>query len=80
MRVGDPAVDDLDVLLAVLEGIRTAGVEVDIARCDLTEGRVYVKVRAPQIAEYAPELLADYRSPFTGARDADTPTVSPGSW
>ncbi|GAA3238384.1 hypothetical protein GCM10017691_38470 [Pseudonocardia petroleophila] len=71
-------VDNLDVLMAVLEGIRTAGVEVDIARCDLTERRMYVKVRAPQIAEYAPDLLAGYRSPFTGARGADNPTVFAG--
>lgn len=71
-------VDNLDVLMAVLHGIRTAGVEVDIARCDLTERRMYVKVRAPQIAEYAPDLLADYRSPFTGARGADNPVVFAG--
>ena len=71
-------VDNLDVLMAVLQGIRTAGIEVDVARCDLTERRMYVKVRAPQVAEHAPELLADYRSPFTGARGADNPLVFAG--
>ncbi|MHA6781990.1 hypothetical protein ACVGOW_13510 [Pseudonocardia saturnea] len=40
-------VNNLDVLMAVLEGIRTAGVEVDITRCDVTERRMYLKVRAP---------------------------------
>ncbi|MBW0115662.1 DUF932 domain-containing protein [Pseudonocardia abyssalis] len=71
-------VDNLDVLMAALEGVRTAGVPVDIAGCDLTERRMYVKVRAPQVAEYAPELLAGYRSPFTGARGADNPLVFAG--
>ena len=71
-------VDNLDVLMAVLEGVRAAGVPVDIAGCDLTERRMYVKVRAPGIGEYAPELLSDYRSPFTGARGADNPLVFAG--
>ncbi|MBW0109979.1 DUF932 domain-containing protein [Pseudonocardia sp. KRD-182] len=71
-------VDNLDILMAVLEGVRTAGVPVDVAGCDLTERRMYVKVRAPQVAEYAPELLAGYRSPFTGARGADNPVVFAG--
>lgn len=71
-------VDNLDVLMAVLEGVRAAGVEVDITSCDLTERRMYVKVRAPGIGEYAPELLGDYRSPFTGARGADNPLVFAG--
>ncbi|GAA2559949.1 DUF932 domain-containing protein [Pseudonocardia hydrocarbonoxydans] len=71
-------VDNLDVLMAVLEGVRAAGGPVDIASCDLTERRMYVKVRAPGIGEYAPELLGDYRSPFTGARGADNPLVFAG--
>ena len=71
-------VDNLDVLMAVLEGVRSAGVPVDIAGCDLTERRMYVKVRAPGIGEYAPELLGDYRSPFTGARGADNSLVFAG--
>jgi len=71
-------VDNLDVLMAVLDGVRAAGVAVDIAGCDLTERRMYVKVSAPGIAEYAPELLGDYRSPFTGARGADNPLVFAG--
>ncbi|MHA6783207.1 DUF932 domain-containing protein [Pseudonocardia saturnea] len=71
-------VDNLDVLMAVLAGVRNAGVPVDIAGCDLTERRMYVRVRAPQVAEYAPDLLAGYRSPFTGARGADNPVVFAG--
>ena len=71
-------VDNLDVPMAVLHRVREAGVQVDIAGCDLTERCMYVRDRAPQVAEYARELLTDYRSPFTGARGADNPVVFAG--
>lgn len=59
-------VDNLDVLTAALDGVRQAGVDVDIDGCDLTEHRMYVRVVAPQIKAYAPDLLKGYRSPFDG--------------
>jgi hypothetical protein len=59
-------VDNFDILTASLDGIRAAGVEVDIDACDLTDRRMYVTVKAPQIAVYAPDLLKGYRSPFDG--------------
>lgn len=59
-------VDNLDVLTAALDGVRQAGVDVDIDGCDLTETRMYVRVVAPQISVYAPDLLAGYRSPWGG--------------
>ncbi len=70
--------DNLDVLMAVLDGIRRTGVHTEISRCDLTEKRMYVKVRSPEVATYAPQLLADYRSPFSGLRGADNPVVFAG--
>lgn len=70
--------DNLDVLMAVLDGIRGSGADVDITSCDLTERRMYVKVRATEIAAHAPRLLANYTSPFTGARGADNPLVFAG--
>ncbi|MGH3885834.1 MAG: hypothetical protein ACRDSZ_04560 [Pseudonocardiaceae bacterium] len=70
--------DNLDVLMAVLDGIRRTGVHTEISRCDLTEKRMYVKVRSPEVAAYAPQLLADYRSPFSGLRGADNPVVFAG--
>lgn len=71
-------IDNLDVLLATLNGIRQAGVEVNIDGCDLTDRRMYVRVTCPQVAELAPDLLRRYRSPFTGASGADNPTVFAG--
>ncbi|MGH3983002.1 MAG: DUF932 domain-containing protein [Pseudonocardiaceae bacterium] len=70
--------DNLDVLIAVLYGIRRTGVHTEISRCDLTERRMYVKVRSPAVAACAPALLADYRSPFSGLRGADNPLVFAG--
>jgi len=71
-------IDNLDVLTAALEGITTAGVAVRIDSCDLTDRKMYVRVVADEIRAYAPELLRNYRSPFSGASGADNPTVFSG--
>lgn len=71
-------VDNLDVLIAALNGLRAADVPVDITQADLTETRMYVKVRSEVVAAQAPQLLANYVSPFTGARGADNPLVFAG--
>ena len=70
--------DHIDVLMASLDGIKAAGVNVDIAACNLTETRMTVKVTAPEVQAYAPELLKGYRSPFTGATGDENPTVFAG--
>ena len=59
-------IDNLDVLVAALDGVRDAGAKVEIAGCDLSDRRMYVRLLAPEIAAMAPELLANYRSPFGG--------------
>jgi len=71
-------IDNLDVLLAALDGVRAADVPVQIDGCDLTERRMYVRVTCEQVRVLAPALLADYRSPFTGAAGADNPVVFAG--
>lgn len=70
--------DDLDALTATLDGVRQAGVEVQIEGCDLTDRRMYVRVSAPEVQALAPALLAGYRSPFTGETGTDNPTVFAG--
>lgn len=57
-------IDNLDALMATLDGIRQAGTEIAFDGLDLTERRLYARVVAPQIRAYAPGLLAGYRSPF----------------
>ena len=71
-------IEDLDVLLATLDGIRATGRRVEIRSCDLTENRMYVTVACPEVAAMAPALLGNYRSPFSGNRGAENPLVFAG--
>lgn len=71
-------VDNLDVLMAALDGIRDAGVQVDIDGGDLTDRRMVVRVKCPEVQALAPRLLEGYRSPFTGAYGSENPTVFAG--
>lgn len=71
-------VDSLDVVVAVLNGIRHAGAQVEILQADLTESNVFLQIRSTDVEEMAPELLAGYRSPFTGARGIENPVVFGG--
>ncbi|MFF5291869.1 hypothetical protein [Paractinoplanes globisporus] len=68
----------LDVLIAALDGIRQAGVGVQVASCDLTDRRMYVRFVSPEIHVMAPQLLRNYRSPFDGRRGSDLPIISAG--
>lgn len=70
--------DNLDVLTAALDGIRSAGAEVTVQACDLTERRMYVRIYSDDVAVHAPALLDGYRSPFTGNLGADNPIVHAG--
>jgi hypothetical protein len=60
---GYKIVDNLDMLLAVLDGVREAEVEVEVD-ADLTDRRMYVRLVAPGVSVVADALLAGYRSPF----------------
>lgn len=71
-------VDNFDVLLATLSGIRQAGVDGPDISCDLTERAMVVRVKSTGVAAMAPQLLAGYRSPFSGQTGADNPTVWAG--
>jgi hypothetical protein len=71
-------IDDLDVLSAALDGLRSTGIDAKVVGCDLSENKMRVRVQANEISAYAPTLLAGYRSPFTGAEGSDNPTVFAG--
>jgi hypothetical protein len=75
---GYKIIDNLDVLLAALDGVRGSGFPVRIDGCDLTERRMYVRIVCEEVRVLAPVLLAGYRSPFTGAAGADSPVVFAG--
>lgn len=70
--------DNLDALTAALDGVRQAGLHVDVDGCDLTDRRMYVRLKAPEVQAFAPQLLKGYRSPFSGETGADNPTVFAG--
>lgn len=72
-------IDNWDVLMSALEGMQAAGLDAHVVRqADLTNRRMYVQIVAPEINALAPELLKNYRSPFSGNRGADNPTVFAG--
>ncbi|MFD3381353.1 MULTISPECIES: DUF932 domain-containing protein [unclassified Streptomyces] len=75
---GYKIIDHLDMLTAVLAGIREAGHPVKITGADLTERRMIVRVESEHVEALAPELLRGYRSPFTGQTGDQLPVVSAG--
>jgi hypothetical protein len=75
---GYKRIDNLDVLMAALDGVRQARVPAEVDGCDLTERKMYVRVVCEQVRALAPALLGGYRSPYTGASGADNPVVFAG--
>lgn len=58
-------VDHTETLRAAMRGMAAVGLGADnITQCDLTGRRMYVRVEAPEVKAFAPELLKNYRSPF----------------
>lgn len=58
-------IDNYDVLISALDGIRAAGVNVDVRSADLTDTRMIVKLHSPEVSALAPVLLGNYRNPFS---------------
>jgi hypothetical protein len=58
--------DNLDMLTAVMQGIRDAGVNVMSRVSNLSERGVHVRFDCPDIWTAAPGLLEGYKSPFDG--------------
>jgi hypothetical protein len=61
-------IDNLDILTAILTVVRASNVQVEVAKADLTDRRMYVDLIAPQMAALAPVLLGGYRNPFEDPR------------
>lgn len=70
--------DNLDTVLAILNGLQNAGIEFSIGGFDISERRLRLTVEAPAIKVAATTLLDGYRSPFTGQTAADLPWVHAG--
>jgi len=71
--------DHLDTVLAVLDGMRDAGLTADnISSASLSDDHLYLFVEAPEIAAMAPKLLNGYRSPWTTDDGTTLPVVHAG--
>lgn len=70
--------DNFDMLVSALDGVRAAGVEVRIDGADLSERRMVVRLVCEEIKAYSSVLMRGYRSPFTGMTGEDNPTVFAG--
>jgi hypothetical protein len=51
---------------------------VQVAKCDLTERRMYVQIASQSVAARTETLLDGYVSPFTRVRGTDNPVVFAG--
>lgn len=71
------AVDNLDGLLAVLDGIREAGVQVQVRGGDISERKMYLRVACEDVRVLAPALLEGYRNPFFRRPGNEGPESTP---
>lgn len=71
-------IDHFDVLMTVLDAIRSVDADVTVESADLTDRRMYVRVRCEAIAVNALELVKNYRSPYNGKSGADLPMMFAG--
>lgn len=75
--------DNVDVLVAIKQGIDEAGISVSLdpkdgGGIDLTDQRMYLRIVAPEITRAAEDVLANYRSPFDGRTGKELPLISAG--
>lgn len=73
-------IDNLDVLLAALQGVTDAGVDAKVIGADLSERRMSVRVVVPAVEAMAPLLLANYRSPFDNATPERAAALEAHGW
>lgn len=71
-------IDHFDVLMTILDAIRSVDADVTVESADLTDRRMYVRVRCEGIAVNALELVRNYRSPYNGKSGADLPMMFAG--
>lgn len=70
--------DNFDMLLAALDGVKQSGHPTRVTGCDLTDRRMYVRVESEAVAVQGRALLRGYRSPFDGRSGDELPMISAG--
>ncbi len=73
-------IDNFDVLMATLQGVRDAGADDAIIKADLTERHMHVRITSPTITARASEaVIANYRDPHGSGRTGRShPLVAAG--
>lgn len=71
-------IDNLDVLTAILRGIKQVDAQVEVKRCDLSERNMLVKIWAPSVRAHAGSLFRGYTSPYSGKSGDELPFVFAG--
>lgn len=74
-------IDNHAALTAALEAIMEVSPEpgsVMVSGADLTESKMLVRFNAPGVSALAPELLGNYRSPYSGLTAAELPVIEAG--
>lgn len=73
--------DNYDVLLAALDGLRQAGLDASRLHieADVSETNMRVRVVAPEVTALAPVLLRNYRSPYAHGEVAGRSTDDGGT-
>lgn len=56
--------DNLDLAVAISQGITASGVRVIPTQCDLSDRRMYLRFACPEIWAASPHWLEGYKSPF----------------
>lgn len=70
------AIDDFDILLGVLDGVRSAAPDAVVSGADLTEKHMRVRIEAPSISLNVQDLVSDYI--VGGRRGRDLPLMWAG--
>lgn len=72
--------DDLDTAVAVLDGLKAAGLDASRVKIkgDISERRMRLRVVCPEVQALAPTLLKGYRSPYSGQTGDENPTIFAG--
>jgi hypothetical protein len=71
-------IDNLDVLTAILRGIKEVDADIEVKRCDLSERNMLVKIWAPSVRAHAGKLFSGYTSPYSGLSGDELPFVFAG--
>jgi hypothetical protein len=69
--------DNLDVLMSVLDGVKASGVDTKIVGADLSESRMTVRIACPAIRALAPALLAPPTGGAYGETGGSAFTITP---